>query len=195
MRLPRGGANTEEERRRDRKQKEFLVNVGAVLFLGVVLVLGGGWYLDNSTEQQNERNQYLTQKIAVLDERIAEISDLRAQREELISRMRVIQDLQGNRPVIVRVFDELVRTLSSGVHYRSMKMEGTNFSVAGTAESNNRISSLMRNLDDSDWFNEPNLKSIKEDSNNSDYGSKASTFDLTFKQSSPVRPEEEASEG
>ncbi|MCZ6854050.1 MAG: PilN domain-containing protein [Gammaproteobacteria bacterium] len=179
---------------RERKQKEFLVNLVAVLFLGAALVFAGGWYLDDSTERQNERNQFLTQKIAVLDERIAEIRNLRSQREELIARMRVIQDLQGNRPLIVRVFDELVRTLSSGVHFRSLKKEGTNFSVAGTAESNNRISSLMRNLDDSDWFAEPNLKSIKEDPKNSDYGSKASTFDLTFSQTSPVRPEE-ASEG
>ncbi|MCZ6641413.1 MAG: PilN domain-containing protein [Gammaproteobacteria bacterium] len=179
---------------RERKQKEFLVNLVAVLFLGVALVFAGGWYLDDSTERQNERNQFLAQKIAVLDERIAEIRNLRSQREELIARMRVIQDLQGNRPLIVRVFDELVRTLSSGVHFRSLRMEGTNFSVAGTAESNNRISSLMRNLDDSDWFAEPNLKSIKEDPKNSDYGSKASTFDLTFSQTSPVRPEE-ASEG
>ncbi len=179
---------------RERKQKEFIVNVVAVLFLGAVLVFSAGWYLDNSTLRQNERNQYLTREIAVLDERIAEIRNLRIQREELISRMRVIQDLQGNRPVIVRVFDEMVRTLSSGVHYRSLKMEGTNFSVEGTAESNNRISSLMRNLDQSDWFSEPNLKSIKEDPGNSDYGSKASTFDLTFAQSSRV-PADEGSEG
>ncbi len=179
---------------RERKQKEFIVNVVAVLFLGAVLVFSGGWYLDNSAQRQNERNQFLTGEIAVLDERIAEIKNLRMQREELISRMRVIQDLQGNRPVIVRVFDEMVRTLSSGVHYRSLEMQGTNFSVEGTAESNNRISSLMRNLDESNWFTEPNLKSIKEDPENSDYGSKASTFDLTFNQSSPFRSDE-ASEG
>ena len=179
---------------RERKQKEFLVNLVAVLLLGVAIVFAGGWYLDDAIERQNDRNRFLTQKVEILDERIAEISNLRAQREELIARMRVIQDLQGNRPLIVRVFDELVRTLSSGVHYRSLKMEGTTFTVAGTAESNNRISSLMRNLSDSDWFTQPNLKSIKEDPGNSDYGSKASTFDLTFSQSNPVRAEE-ATEG
>ncbi|MCZ6856096.1 MAG: PilN domain-containing protein [Gammaproteobacteria bacterium] len=175
---------------RERKQKEFIVNLTAVLFLGGVLVLAAGWILDNSTARQNERNQFLADKIALLDDRIIEISTLREQREELISRMKVIQDLQGNRPVIVRVFDELVRTLSNGVHYSSLKMVGTQFSVTGTAESNNRISSLMRNLDQSDWFSGPNLKSIKEDPKNSDYGDKASTFDLTFSQSNPVSAEE-----
>lgn len=177
---------------RERKQKEFLVNLGAVLIFGVAMVFTGGWYLDDSTTQQNDRNQFLTLEIDKLDERISEISNLRAQREELISRMKVIQALQGNRPVIVRVFDELVRTLSTGVHYRSLKMEGTKFSVAGTAESNNRISSLMRNLDESDWFAAPNLKSIKEDPGNRDYGDRASTFDLTFVQANPISLEDDS---
>jgi type IV pilus assembly protein PilN len=105
--------------------------------------------------------------------------------------MRVIQELQGNRPVIVRIFDELVRTLSKGVHYRELSMVGTTLAVQGTAESNNRISSLMRNLDESDWFSGPNLKSIKEDPTNSDYGEQASTFDLTFVQVNPNRVAEE----
>ena len=92
---------------------------------------------------------------------------------------------QGNRPVIVKVFDELVRTLSKGVHYRKLEMAGGNLKVMGSAESNNRISSLMRNLDESPWFAAPNLRTIKEDPKNSDYGPQASTFDLTFVQVSP----------
>ena len=80
--------------------------------------------------------------------------------------MRVIQELQGNRPVIVRIFDELVRTLAKGVHFRNLKMEGNRLTLDGVAESNNRISTLMRNLDNSDWFANPNLKTIKEDPDN-----------------------------
>ena len=92
--------------------------------------------------------------------------------------------------VIVRVFDEIVRTLADGVHYAELTMEKQALSVRGTAESNNRISALMRNLNDSDWFAEPNLKSIKEDPANPDYGEKASTFDLTFAQVNPKDAEE-----
>ena len=95
--------------------------------------------------------------------------------------MQVIQDLQGNRPVIVRVFDELVRTMSKGVFYGDLSMRGNNLTVTGIAESNNRISALMRNLDSSNWFSNPNLRSIKEDAS----GGQASSFDLTFVQVSP----------
>lgn len=176
---------------RERKKKEFLTNLGGALVLGGILVFTGGWMLDSSVETQNLRNSFLQQKISALDERIKEIKNLRSQREQLLARMRVIQDLQGNRPVIVRVFDEMVTTLAKGVHYRSLKMSGAGLSISGTAESNNRISALMRNLDGSDWFKEPNLKSIKEDPDNSDYGQQASTFDLTFTQVNPNRRVEE----
>ena len=114
--------------------------------------------------------------------KLVEIQALQKEKKELLARMQVIQDLQGNRPVIVRVFDEMVRTLSKGVHYRSLEFKGKGFKVEGTAESNNRISALMRNLDDSGWFDAPNLRSIKEDPKNDSYGSQASTFDLTFVQ-------------
>ena len=176
---------------RERKKKEFLGNLAGVLVLGVALVLLGGWVLDGNVDHQNARNKFLQQQITELDSRIAEIAELEKQRDDLKERMELIQELQGNRPVIVRVFDELVRTLSKGVHYRKLKMNGANLSVAGTAESNNRISALMRNLDESEWFESPNLRSIKEDPQNSDYGAQASKFDLTFVQHNPLKDEED----
>lgn len=175
---------------RERKKKEFFVNLGAVVLLGAVLVLAGGWYLDGRIETQEARNKYLENEIAELDRKIAEIRELQKTRDELLARMRVIQELQGNRPVIVRVFDELVRTLATGVHFRKLQLQGTRLSVEGVAESNNRISTLMRNLDASDWFASPNLRSIKEDPQNPDYGAQASTFNLTFVQANPNKSEE-----
>ncbi|MCZ6710794.1 MAG: PilN domain-containing protein [Gammaproteobacteria bacterium] len=170
---------------RERRQKEFLTNLGGILVVGLVLIFSGGLMLDRAVEQQNGRNQFLQRHIDDLDRQIAEIRDLRKTKDELLSRMQVIQELQGNRPVIVRVFDEIVRTLAKGVHYRELSMVETKLSVHGTAESNNRISSLMRALDKSDWFAQPNLTTIKEDPTNSDYGEQASTFDLTFVQVNP----------
>ena len=171
---------------RERKQKEFLVNLAAVVILAVVMLLAAGEYLKQEVENQKARNQYYESKIAVLDERIKEISTLREDREELLERMRVIQQLQGNRPIIVRVFDELVQTLSEGVHYTQLEMKDGNLALEGVAESNNRISALMRNVDNSEWFAEPNLKSIKEDDENRIYGTGASLFDLTFRQVNPA---------
>ena len=176
---------------RERRQKEFLVQIGAVLLVGVLLVVGAGVYLDNSITGQEGRNKFMQTKIKVLDERIAEIRELRNQREDLLARMRVIQELQGNRPVIVRVFDQVVQTLAKGVHYRAVKYTGTSLDVDGVAESNNRISALMRNIDGSEWFTQPNLKGIKEDPTNSDYGEQASTFNLSFVQINPNAKKEE----
>jgi type IV pilus assembly protein PilN len=175
---------------RERRKKEFFVNLAGVVLLGAVLVFVGGWYLDGRIERQDARNRYLETEIVVLDQKIAEIRDLQRTRDELLARMRVIQELQGNRPVIVRVFDELVRTLATGVHFRKLQMQGTQFSVEGVAESNNRISTLMRNLDASDWFASPNLRSIKEDPQNPNYGAQASTFSLTFVQANPNKADQ-----
>jgi type IV pilus assembly protein PilN len=176
---------------RERKKKEFLGNLAGVLAFAALLVFLAGWMLDGNIDHQNARNKYLEDRIADLDLKIAEIAQLEKQRADLQERMALIQELQGNRPVIVRVFDELVRTLSKGVHYNKLNLAAGGLTVEGTAESNNRISSLMRNLDESEWFESPNLRSIKEDPNNSDYGAQASKFDLTFTQHNPLKDEEE----
>ena len=170
---------------RERKRKEFLTQLVVVLVIGLLLVFGAGWQLDNSIGNQNQRNERLERGINRLDSKIAEIRTLRKERQDLLERMQVIQELQGNRPVIVRVFDEMVQTLAKGVHYRKLEMQGVELAVSGIAESNNRISALMRSLDGSEWFTEPNLKSIKEDPTNSDYGEQASTFELVFVQENP----------
>jgi len=170
---------------RERRQKQFLANLLGVLVCGVLLVLAGGMYLDGRVADQNARNRFLEQEIAALDRQIAEIRDLQKTREELLARIRVILELQGNRPVPVRVFDELVRSLAPGVHFRNLRMQGNLLTLEASAESNNRISSLMRNLDGSDWFAAPSLRSIKEDPANVHYGPQASSFNLTFVQTNP----------
>ena len=171
---------------RERKKKEFLTNLVGVLVFGGVLLFAAGWKLDSNVEYQNARNSFLQNEITALDKRIEEIVTLQKEKKELLARMDVIQQLQGNRPIIVHVFDQLVQTLSKGLHYRNLEMEGAELRIAGTAESNNRISGLMRNLDDSQWFAEPNLRTIKEDPSNPTYGSQASSFDLTFTRINPL---------
>ena len=175
---------------RERKQRNFVANLIGVVLVGAVLVLAGGWVLDGRLDEQNQLNARLTKDIEELDKKIVEIKDLEKEREELLARMRVIQELQGNRPVIVRVFDEIARKLAKGVHFTKLAMKSKVLSVNGFAESNNRISSLMRNLDNSDWFANPNLKSIREDDESTDYGSQASSFELSFNQISPKVTEE-----
>ncbi len=125
------------------------------------MVFLGDRYFQGAIEQQNARNEFIKKEIAVLDARIAEIKELRERRQQLLERMKIIQDLQGNRPIIGRVFDQLVRTLPEGVYFTSLKMTGKNIAIVGAAESNNRVSNLMRNLDGSDWLEAPNLNEVK----------------------------------
>jgi type IV pilus assembly protein PilN len=167
---------------RERRKREFLTNLIAVALVSGVLVFLGQMHLDGRIDRQKGRNEWLRQEIAHLDTRIAEIRSLRQEREQMLARMQVIQGLQGNRPVIVRVFDEIVRTNAGGVFYANLRLEGNMVSLNGTAESNNRISTLMRNLDASEWFAEPNLKGIRE---NTAFGPQASNFQLTVRQTNP----------
>jgi len=123
-------------------------------------------YFNAAISNQNQLNVYLREQITRLDQRIVEIRNLQAQKTELTERMSVIQDLQGTRPVIVRVFDELVRTLPEGVYYDTIGRTGDIVRLEGVADSNDRISALMRALNNSEWFANPDLQQVRADNVN-----------------------------
>jgi type IV pilus assembly protein PilN len=175
------------EERRKRQQQEFIVLLVMAAILGAVLFLGWKSVVDQQIADQRARNSHIESKASELDEKIKEIKDLKARRDELVARMEVIQSLQGNRPTIVYVFDQLVRTLPDGVYYSKVTRKGDVYTINGIAESNNRISRLMRNFDQSQWFKEATLQNVTalED------GSQANSFTLNVKQSSPTSKNEE----
>jgi len=176
------------EERREAKKKEFLNVIVGVLLLGGAIVGGVDRYFANAIDTQIARNNFLTAEITILEGRIAEINLLQQKKNKLLSRMKVIQELQGNRPIIVRLFDELARKLAPRVFYRNLQLIAKDLSIQGIAESNNRISSQLRNLNESDWFDQPNVTAINADPN---YGPQASQFSLSVKQSTPKKEEEE----
>lgn len=177
------------EERRAEQQKEFLTILVGVAILGLVFVFLQDRWINSNIDEQQARNSYLSGEIASLERKIKEIDELKKRRDQLIARMRVIQELQGNRPVIVYMFDEMVRTLPDGVYFTSLSRKGDSISIQGRAESNNRISSLMRKLDGSDWFMEPNLTAVKASGEGSD-GEKSNDFDLTVKRYIPAEDQE-----
>lgn len=178
-----------EQLREERKQR-FLVSLAGVLVIAAGVVFLADQYLNGAIEQQNARNEFVRKEIAVLDARIKEISELKTRRQQLLERMKIIQDLQGNRPIIGRVFDQLVRTLPDGVYFTGLKMAGKTISVVGAAESNNRVSNLMRNLDASEWLEAPNLTEVKAVTAGA--VDQANVFQLTVRQ---TQPELETAEG
>ncbi len=175
--------------RREQLKQEFFANLG-VSIIGAGLVVGLVYLLVNSAiSNQNARNAYVQKHIDQLNEDVAEIADLKKSRAQLIERMEIIQGLQGNRPVIVRIFDQFVKTLPDGLYYTHLQRTEQQVEIQGTAESNNRVSSLMRRLDKSEWFINPNLTSVIA---NPAFGDQANNFSLTVALATPGKVTEEA---
>ena len=145
------------ERLREERRREFLtIMVGFVIIAGGLVFLVDR-YFNGEINMQQARNDFVRAEIALLDAQVAEINQLRQQKEDIRARMNVITDLQGTRPVIVRIFDEMVRTLPEGVFYEHVERTEDVIAVEGIAESYSRITELMRNLDDSEWFEATDL--------------------------------------
>lgn len=177
-----------EELRR-RRQKEFGIRVAmaVVAMLGIVALVHMQYA--NKIAFQKERNEFLEQEIKKLDDKIAEIKALDEEKDRLIARMEIIQELQASRPEVVHLFDELVATLPEGVYYHKITQQARTLTLQGMAQSNARVSSLMRNLDDSDWLKSPSLIEIKADDKKDTGQFRLNEFSLKVKQSNPSEGE------
>jgi type IV pilus assembly protein PilN len=149
-----------EQARKERRQQ--------FIYLSVLVVLAGGliWFfgsvlIGQRIETQVSSNGYLKTTIAALEEEISEISRLKEQTQSLLARKQVIESLQGNRTQTVMVFNELVRQMPEGVFLKTVKQTGNAINLTGYAQSNARVSQLMRNLDASPIFEKPLLQEIK----------------------------------
>jgi type IV pilus assembly protein PilN len=146
---------------RKERQREFLTIAAgsAVLMLAVV-----GYvhiHINGLIENQQGRNSYLKTEIEAVEKKINEIKDLENKKQQLIARMRIIEQLQGNRPEIVHRFDELVNIVPEGLYLTSLSQSGKQITMEGAAQSNARVSALMRGLDGSGWYASPGLEIIE----------------------------------
>jgi type IV pilus assembly protein PilN len=176
-----------DERRAELK-KEFLIILGVVVAFGAATIFLVDLYFSGRIQTQNDRNNYLSRNIEELNKQVEAIRELQRKRTQLLDRMKVIQELQGNRPIIVRILDQLVRTVPDGVFYTELTSTADTITITGIAESNNRVSSLMRRLDGSDWFTEPNLDGVRAEPT---FGDQATRFNMTVKLQLPSAGEEE----
>lgn len=163
---------------RAEKKKEFITLICVVLVAAIVVAFGWDRVVNAQISNQESRNQLLKSEIAKLDKQVAEIKELKKRRQDLLDRMLVIQELQGNRPEIVKLYDEFVRAVPDGVYFTKMVLKGKQLSLEGYAESNNRVSSLMRRLDASYKFAEPNLTKVQA---NEILGEDGSRFEMRVK--------------
>jgi type IV pilus assembly protein PilN len=110
---------------------------------------------------QEARNERLTSEIKELEKSITEIDGLERQKERLLARMEIIEQLQKSRPEIVHLFDEVARQLPEGVHLTGLKQQGKRVEVRGIAQSSTRVSALMRQIDASDWMADPEVDRVE----------------------------------
>ena len=176
-----------EEKRRAR-DKQMVVSAVAILALCVALILGTFSYYQVLKDNQKKRNNYLNTEIQKLDVKIKEIKELRSQKDNLITRMEVIQNLQQERTQVVHLFDDVVRKLPDGVYFNTMTKKKSQLGFSGTAQSNARISSLMNRFDSSEWFANPDLDVINVTPSE---GIRLSQFNLKISQQSKKSTEEE----
>lgn len=182
--MPRINLLPWREAERKRKRQEFGAAFALALVVAAVIALGVRMQMQSAIDQQHARNQYLKDEIANLDKQITEILDLEQQKERLLARMQVIEQLERSRPEIVHVFDQLVKTTPDGIYLTSVKQTDRRIQIKGVAQSSTRVASYMRNLDASEWLADPSLD-ILETKGSNDSGSE---FTLNAVQENPLLP-------
>lgn len=173
--------------KRKARQLQFIVLSGISLVLGAVVVGLVHVAISTQISHQERRNQYLTQEIAILDKQINEIKKLREQTQSLLARKTVVENLQSTRSDVVHLLDQMLRILPDGVYLKSIKQTGNKIAIVGYAQSNARVSTLMRSIEDSPWLDSPTLIQIQASTAG---GARISEFSLTFNLTKQAAPSE-----
>lgn len=167
------------EAERKKRQRDFGVAMAGAVVAGVAVVMLSMFTYSQMISNQEARNTRLTDEIAVLQKSIEEIDGLERQKERLLARMEIIEELQKSRPEIVHLFDEMVRQLPEGVYLTGMKQTGSRVEIRGVAQSSTRVSALMRQIDASQWMGDPEVERVETKQSGS---SRQSEFVVYLKQ-------------
>ncbi|HEX9584713.1 MAG TPA: PilN domain-containing protein [Gammaproteobacteria bacterium] len=182
------------EELRKQRNKEFGISAAvAVLLMGAV-VAGVHYHFQERIAFQQKRNAFLEAEIAKLDQKIKQIQQIDAEKQRLLARMQIIQKLQSSRPEIVHLFDEFVRTIPEGVYFTNITQKGRDLKIQGVAQSNARVSTLMRQMEASDYLENPALVEIVAGSQKiagTEEEVRLSRFQLNIKQEDQKKAEEE----
>jgi len=149
------------EEKRQRRHQQFLVLAGISLVISL-LVAGTVWFfLDTQVDAQQRNVAYMKSEIDKLDKQIEEIRKIREETASLLAKKQVVEGLQSNRSEPVQLLDQLLRQLPEGVYLKAVKQTGPKVNIIGYAQSNARVSTLMRNLGASPYLENPELIEIK----------------------------------
>jgi len=167
------------ELKRAARRRQMNVLLGVAVAIGVLTVALGHMVISARKSSQEARNAFLTQEIAKLDNQIVEIKKIREQTQALLERKQVVETLQSNRTEVVHLFDQMIRLLPDGLYLKSFKQTADVVNIGGYTQSSARVSTLMRSLEESPWFEQPSLIEIKAATVNN---LRANEFVLSVKQ-------------
>jgi len=168
------------EEKRKRRQQQFAVLAGIAIALGLV-VAGGVWFfLDQQVDQQQRNVAYMKSEIDKLDKQIEEIRKIREETASLLAKKQVVEGLQSNRSEPVQLLDKLLRQLPEGVYLKQVRQSGPKVNIVGFAQSNARVSTLMRNLGASPYLENPELVEIHAVNANDKAGSRINEFNMNI---------------
>jgi len=149
------------EQKRLARQRQFISLVIGLVILAIGVIGLVHIIIASQIDNQISRNALLKEEIAKLDEQIKEIDKLAEQTRALLARKQIVETLQANRTEAVHVLDQLVRRLPDGLYLKSVRQSGGKITLVGYAQSNARVSTLMRNIEGSPWLTAPELVEIK----------------------------------
>jgi type IV pilus assembly protein PilN len=147
--------------RRKRSRNHFFAVAGGTAVIGALIVGLMHTYYAEKIDAQQSRNQFLNSEIAKLDKEIAEINKLKDEIRALLARKQIIETLQADRAQTVHLLDDLVKRMPEGVYLKSLSQKGMRINLLGYAQSNARVSTLMRNIEASPWVGNPELVEVK----------------------------------
>ncbi|AMN50494.1 MULTISPECIES: PilN domain-containing protein [unclassified Psychrobacter] len=175
---------------RERSNKEFITLVVAVTLLALLSAFATWSYFNNELDEQRDANALIEQENVRLDTVLTEIDSLEQRREDIISRMQVIQDLQGRRPIPVRLWDDIAKAIPSALYLNNLKREGDLLTLTGLADNPNVVSSLIRNLDSSKWMDNSAVRNIQQNITAYQPAPALNETVTTGKQPRPIYPED-----
>jgi type IV pilus assembly protein PilN len=159
--MPRINLLPWREEERKKRQRDFGVAAGGAVVAAIAVVMVTIFAYSQMISSQEARNARLKEEIAELEKSIKEIDGLERQKERLLARMEIIDQLQKSRPEIVHLFDEMARQLPEGVYLTGMRQNGARVEVKGVAQSSTRVSALMRRVDESQWLTSPEVEKVE----------------------------------
>jgi type IV pilus assembly protein PilN len=165
------------EAARKERREQFFVLAGLVTVLATLIVFAVYTLIAGYVSNQESSNDFLKKEISTLDKQLDQIKRLKEQTQALLSRKQVIENLQRDRGETVYLLSELVKQVPEGVYLKSLKQDGLKVSITGYAQSNARVSALMRTIEASPWLEDPQLIEVKASVLN---GRRINEFGMTF---------------